>query len=407
MTPDDQTLVDQMKAALGPVSGRLAVAVSGGGDSMALLHLLARAVEPSQLCAATVDHGLRSGSAQEAAQVAAFCAQVGIGHTTLRWTGWDGQGNLQDQARRARYRLLTDWAKAQGASALAVGHTADDQAETVLMRLTRGAGVNGLSAMQTRIARDGLTLLRPLLGIRRADLRSYLSRHSVVWIDDPSNDDTKFTRIRLRQSFDQLAPLGLTVESLCDVAANMNRARAALNVQTQECARRNVTLIHGCIRVDLSSLAQPDEILWRLLTQSIAWITGAEYAPRGSAMERLIADLRNHRPATLAGCRFFFAKDAMWIARELAATASAAQVWDNRWRLNDPRPAELGALGRDGLAELAPLPDTDLPRIALESVPAVRVDRQLVAVPALGFGAGWALELLRNDEEFFSSLLSH
>ena len=127
----------------------LGVAVSGGGDSVALLCLMADWAAPREvrLAAATVDHGLRPEAAAEAAGVAALCGRLGLAHATLRWEGWDGRGNLMDAARRARRRLLADWAAEQGLAAVALAHTRDDQAETVLMRLARGAGVDGLSAM--------------------------------------------------------------------------------------------------------------------------------------------------------------------------------------------------------------------------------------------------------------------
>ena len=182
------------------------VAVSGGGDSVALLLLArdwaaraGRAVE-----AVTVDHGLRPGSAGEAAEVAALCARIGVPHDVLAWRGWDGNGNLQDNARRARRSLIADWARSRDVGAVALGHTLDDQAETLVMRLARGSGVDGLAAMAAESRAEGIVWLRPMLGLRRADLRAWLMAEGVGWAEDPSNEDEGFARVRVRRALDVL-----------------------------------------------------------------------------------------------------------------------------------------------------------------------------------------------------------
>ena len=148
-------------------AGTLGVAVSGGSDSVALL-LLVRAwaaVSGREIAAVTVDHGLRAGSAGEAADVAALCARIDVAHDVLNWRGWDGRGNLQDHARRARRDLIADWAQERGIATVALGHTLDDQAETVVMRLARGSGVDGLAAMAVVSQAACVVWLRPLLGL--------------------------------------------------------------------------------------------------------------------------------------------------------------------------------------------------------------------------------------------------
>ena len=145
-------------AGLGDLGG----AVSGGADSLGLLHLLSD-LSGRRLHVVTVDHGLRPTSAGEALHVERIAEALGHRHTTLTWAGWDGKGNLQDQARRTRYSMMADWAKGRGLDAIALGHTMDEQAETFLMRLGREAGVDGLSAMEARIERFGMHFVRPLL----------------------------------------------------------------------------------------------------------------------------------------------------------------------------------------------------------------------------------------------------
>uniref|UniRef100_UPI0026223B47 tRNA lysidine(34) synthetase TilS n=1 Tax=uncultured Amaricoccus sp. TaxID=339341 RepID=UPI0026223B47 len=213
--------------ALPPLpDGRLGVAVSGGGDSVALLLLLHAAGR--DLAAVTVDHGLRPESVGEAASVAALCAARGIPHSVLRWEDRDPRGNLQQAAREARRSLIAGWAEASGIAAVALGHTLDDQAETVVMRLARGSGVDGLSAMRPETLALGILWLRPLLGIRRAALRAWLAAEGVAWAEDPTNADARFDRVRARLALPTLAGLGIGPERLAATARAVARACAAL-----------------------------------------------------------------------------------------------------------------------------------------------------------------------------------
>ena len=167
------TLAALVRAAFGPEPpDKLGVAVSGGGDSTALLVLLDdwRRDGGPELAVATVDHGLRPEAAAEAAEVAALCGRLGVPHETLAWR-WDGKGNLSDAARRGRLRLIAGWANGRGIGMVAQGHTADDQAETFLMRLARGSGVDGLAAMAARRTAEGVAWVRPLLQVRRGEFR--------------------------------------------------------------------------------------------------------------------------------------------------------------------------------------------------------------------------------------------
>jgi tRNA(Ile)-lysidine synthase len=165
----------------------IGLAVSGGGDSVAMLWLVApwakaRGVPVS---VATVDHGLRPEAAEEARFVEELCREVGVPHDTLRWTGWNGRGNLQARAREARRRLLTEWAKERGVDAVLLAHTQDDQAETFLLRLARGSGVDGLSGITQEMVEKGLCWHRPLLSESRAALRAYLGRMGRHWSTIP------------------------------------------------------------------------------------------------------------------------------------------------------------------------------------------------------------------------------
>lgn len=420
MTISDADIVSAVRETFYPnPPARLGVAVSGGGDSVALLHILTRCFEPGQvaLFAATVDHRLRDGSAEEAQRVAAQAQGWGVPHDILRWEpGWDGTGNLQEQARQARYRLLTDWARGKGITVLALGHTADDQAETVLMRLARASGVTGLSAMRARRVVDGLCLVRPVLGLGRADLRAYLERNAVSWVDDPSNDDLRFDRVQVRRAMGVLEEIGITPRALSAVARNMAQAREALDWYSFLAARDHVRIDGGDVLVDTRGFRTlPDEIARRLLVRALLWIGGGAHPPRRNAVTALVDAMRRGQSGTLAGCRVLGSAGTLRICREYNAVrrhrAPAGETWDGRWRVynteDDGRGCEIRPLGRRGLLACPDWRATGRPHAALLAAPSVWRGDDLVAAPLAGWPQGWTAELDGGAEAFFASLLSH
>lgn len=399
-----------------PLPDRLGVAVSGGSDSTALLCLLSEIarLEGIKLCAATVDHGLRPEAAEEAKAVAALAQSLGVPHETLRWRGWDQTGNLQDQARRARYGLLQEWAENRGLTAIALGHTADDQAETVLMRLARSAGVSGLSAMAGVRNQGGIDLLRPMLTVTRQQLRDYLTDRGVDWIDDPSNQDERFDRIRTRNALSQLDQIGITAQTLSRVAENLAQAREALAQYTQESARCVVDVAGGGLCLDRIGLIElPEEIRRRIVVAAVGWIAGGEYPPRHSAIDQALNAISTGQTATLGGCLMVSDNGKSWICRELKAVATQITqpggVWDNRWILEGPtiEGAEIRALGEQGIRQLADWRALEKPRAALLSTPAVWSGEALLAAPLAGFANGWRAEIAADRPDFYASILSH
>ena len=258
----------------------LLVAVSGGPDSVALLALLAEWVrQPGRpaLAAATVDHGLRQGSAAEAEFVAGVCRRLVVPHTILNWLGAKPETGLQARARAARYALLTAAADRLGGAVLVTAHTLDDQAETVLMRMARGSGPAGLAGMRARSRTHGVVLARPLLGIAKTRLVATLSARGLPHADDPSNLDPRHERVRWRAAMPALAAAGLDAQRLGLLAQRIARMDEALrhradllwpSLATAQAGTEGVT-----VRMrDL--LAEPDEIALRVLARALDTVAG-------------------------------------------------------------------------------------------------------------------------------------
>ncbi|WP_010544166.1 tRNA lysidine(34) synthetase TilS [Sphingomonas elodea] len=276
----------------------IGVAVSGGADSLALL-LLARAAFPGVVAAATVDHGLRAESAEEAAFVGAVCARIGVLHTCLppRPGMLDG-GNLQDRARAMRYRCLADWAATAGAPWVAVAHQQDDVAETFLLRARRGAGVGGLAAMLPvrPLGAGGVQLVRPLLGWSRARLADLVARAGIESVEDPSNRHPRFDRARMRGLLAQTSEL--PPARLALAAGNLRDAEDAVAWAADRAWADRVRL--DGVQVTLDPADLPRELRRRLVARALCAVGGAA-DPRGSALDRLIAAVDAGRVATLAG----------------------------------------------------------------------------------------------------------
>ncbi len=321
----------------------LLLAVSGGPDSTALLLLAARwrAARKSgpELLAVTVDHGLRPESTREARAVKRLAADLGVRHRTLRWRGRKPATGLQEAARAARYRLLADAAQQAGACHVLTGHTLDDQAETVLLRLARGSGMSGLGAMArvTRLrARDGsplgasspneILLLRPLLGIPKARLIATLASAGMSFATDPSNADPRFTRARLRALMPMLAGECLDAARLARLATRLRRAEATIELAV-DVAAAALSLapwsVKKGVRLDGEAFRRlPEEVALRLLGRAVA-LVGDEGTVQLGKLEALHAALEQGASCaagarirrTLAGAVISYGEDRMTIER--------------------------------------------------------------------------------------------
>ncbi len=393
---------------------RLGVAVSGGSDSLALLHLLHDHF-PGQLFAVTVNHGLRLDAASEALHVERICTGLGVPHDVLTWQGWDGKGNLQDQARRNRYALISDWAHGLDLDAVALGHTLDDQAETVLMRLARASGVDGLSAMARVFAAHGTEFVRPLLGVSRAALRDDLAARKVRWVDDPSNQDEDFDRIKARKALDLLAPLGIDTAVLSRVASQLNEARSALSRVAADWVDAHAKVIGGDVVVGRTALnALPAELSRRILSGALRWVSSEPYPPRSQPLAELLAAVRREvdRPRmTLHGCLVSITDMTVRIAREPSAVADTKgptnAAWDVRWQLDGPHAPglEIRALG-EAVNQCPDWRTTNLPRTTLLASPSVWRGETLIAAPLAGFSADWTAKT-GDKSDFAAFLISH
>ncbi|HKX79152.1 MAG TPA: tRNA lysidine(34) synthetase TilS [Novosphingobium sp.] len=301
LTALDEELVARFSDALAriwPEAGRgsdarLGLAVSGGPDSTALL-LLAAAALPGRVEAATADHRLRPENADEAVQVARLCDRLGLPHRTLAVTV--EPGNLQAEARAARYAAMGGWMVERGLSALATAHHADDQAETVMLRLNRASGVAGLAGARARgrVPGTDLLLLRPLLDWRRETLVKVVTDAGVTAAQDPSNADDRFDRARIRKAL--MASDWLDIAAIAESAAHLADADAALDWA----ARREWA--EGVRKQGLGLTYRPRApraIALRVLTRIVVELDGTE--PRGSAVARLFDALCARSPASIGG----------------------------------------------------------------------------------------------------------
>ncbi|PBC11127.1 tRNA lysidine(34) synthetase TilS [Mesorhizobium sp. WSM3859] len=345
MTPDTKAnLSDRLFFDLDFSTGAVA-AVSGGSDSTALLLLLKdhleRTAPAARLLAVTVDHGLRPDSALEARLVADFCAERGIAHRILAWHGDKPATGLPAAAREARYRLLAEAADAEGIKLILTGHTADDQAETVLMRQARDDDGRGLAGMAPATLHDWRTwIVRPLLGMRRAALRDMLQHSDIGWIEDPTNVDVRFERPRVRAKLAQ-------DDGDRGIAEALARSAQAAR-ERNDIGRRAAMLIDafasrpvpGLIRLDRDFAGQEDgEAAIYALRILLATVGGMSFLADEARCAALLARLRSAPLcATLSRTVVDARRSGIFLRRESRNLPAAAppvdnQLWDNRRRV--------------------------------------------------------------------------
>lgn len=391
----------------------LAVAVSGGADSTALAILARRWARRrrGRIVALTVDHGLRAGSRSEAKEAHRRLAGLGIDCALLVWRGHKPKSGIQAAARDARYRLMAQWCRRHDVLHLLVAHHREDQGETILHRLARSSGVDGLAGMAAIHELPDVRLLRPVLSLPRERLRAVLPKYNIGWAEDPSNEDRGFARVRLRALLPALASEGMNAAALSGTARRMAGARAGLEAGTADFLGAHAVLYpEGYARFDRAAFSAADpEIAQRVLIALLTTVGGNIYPPRHDSLETLCADTRqfkgtgpNLAARTLGGCRIVPSGADILICREAArcevmtAPQGASVLWDKRFFIRLPRDdANLGssytirALGETGWTKIrrkiADPMAAMLPKAARLALPALHKRGRIVAVPHLEF----------------------
>lgn len=289
----------------------IAIALSGGGDSLALAYLMMRwaARKKITLHLLTVDHGLRASSAQEAKEVRKIVKDWPVIHKILNWKGEKSKTRIQEAARNARYDLMADYCRKHKISYLFLAHHADDQMETFLFRLAKGSGLDGLTVMKPQqIYNDGLTLVRPCLNYSHSDLLDICRKAKLNWTEDPSNDTDRFARVRLRKSAHVLEREGLNPERISTLARRLERARSALTQVTDQ-AEKNCILKIDTQRIEVSLpkwLEQPEEIGLRILQRSTTHLSASRpYPVKLQKLEEIVSSIihdKSFKAASLGGC---------------------------------------------------------------------------------------------------------
>lgn len=387
--------------------GALAIACSGGSDSIALLHLASAWARRSgrRLDVLTVDHGLRPESEAETRFVRDEARALGHETVRLAWTGEKPATGLQEAARQARHRLLADACDRRSVTGLLLAHTLDDQAETVWMRLAAGGGWRGAGGMRPVSASPvwpegrNTTLLRPLLTTRRRALRDWLVAQGLEWADDPSNADARYTRVRVRRRLSALERAGFPPERLAGLAGDVAALREAEARAAGRLARHAVSLTGwGGLRVAPAPLRDAAPGIRRVLMEAaVLAVSGEARLPGRAGLARLEQAVLAGRRATAAGVMTASWRGGTWLVRDPGAVLgrvdrartggalAADGVWDGRFAVSGLSPGcTAGALGLsyDGLDDRAIL--DAVPGFARPSLLAVRADGRVSVIAGLG-----------------------
>lgn len=390
-----------------------ALAVSGGPDSTALLALASKAMRlknAPHFIVLTVDHNLRAGSAAEAKSVAKLCKRLGLRQQTLTWSGAKPTTAIQNAARDIRYGLMEAYCSQHGVEALVLAHHREDQAETLLMRMARGSGLTGLSAMSPVQKHRSINLLRPLLHVSKENLQALCHKAGLEFVLDPSNSDDRHERVRLRAAQNGLDRIGLTSEKLSLTIDKLAQVDDDLELLASRfLSEHSVFDTFGVFRVDREAFCYlPITLQERVVLRAIKKISRPDFPPRRDSMAGVLKVLNSRETTarTLMGVLFHFRKSEVLIGREYSAcpvadkitfknNAVISTIWDRRFEVSYRRSSakafsHIGPLGSNGLAQFRAdhksaglLTDNSVPARFIYTVPAFWQKDRLVFCPTL------------------------
>ncbi len=410
--------IDNFLGRLSYSPAALGIAVSGGSDSLSLLYLINSWSNKKNLkiIILTVDHNLRNGSADEARYVGELCNKLGLEHKTLFWDHDEIKGNLSASAREARYRLMQN--SIPSSAILITGHTLDDQVETFLMRLRRGSGVDGLASMAEQshlsFGDNEMIIFRPLLDFERLTLRNVLKFHKVDWIEDPTNNDQNFERVRVRDLLAYFLELGIDKNTISRTTLLMQNAKTALNHFALECYEKFGSCDNGDIIFDFDEFSrQPLDIKRRLISAAQKWISNQKYRPRLSQVDALINSVDEKITFSGSGTICYFHDSSIKITRELNSclneiNAYDGVIFDRRWKLitlENCKGLTIRCLGEDGYTFLDPGMRNKIPYKTIIALPALFKDKKLINFPFIDPVSKFRFNLCKQP--FNQFLLDH
>lgn len=379
------------------VAGQLkhvAVAVSGGADSMCLALLLRRWCQAHgiTLHALTVDHQLRQESGAEARAVHGILSDYGIVHTVLKWQHEGVTTRIQEHAREARYALLRDYCAINGIEHLFFAHHLDDQAETFVYRLSKQSGTDGLAAMAICSKQENITIIRPLLHIHRSQIKQYMQNCNAQWFEDPSNTNTKYTRVKIRENMAVLQQLDITPVKLATMAKKIRRSRDALEFYTMDFIKKYCAFSSmGYVTLDASPTWPPEDILLRALTWILWHVSGSVYPPRQQRVEGLMHKISCINGAvTCGGCYIKVAGGKILFMREIRHQESVDiihtdMIWDDRFVFRFADSAPHLQIATTGWVKKINQQHALLDKYLIAGLPAIKFNQEIVAVPCLNY----------------------
>jgi tRNA(Ile)-lysidine synthase len=413
ITPE-QFILAMQKFDIADARPRIAIAVSGGGDSLALTFLLQRWVTDrgGELLALTVDHKLRENSTLEAETLHALLSQHKINHEILTWQGDKPATHLQERARAERYRLLLNTCQTRGYTTLALAHNLEDQMETFWMRLAHGSGLDGLAGMAKSRTAEGIHIIRPVLDFTREELRTTCRDFNIDWAEDPSNSNAKFLRVRLRDFETVLSAEGLTPQRLSLTLQKLEDAREALEAMANQSFAQSVsTQPLGYFSLDKTVWQNfPRDSQRRVLARLLQKLSPTDYPLGFEAIEQTRLEILDpdFTGRTLSACELFAdKKDHILFCRELAMAQDRLPLqnsilWDNRFKPEGftGESLTIGLLGETGfcLVKKEPKRNPPLPAKIGRLLPALWREETLMAVPQLDYYHQDAPESLRRGK---------